>query len=73
MVKARKLGGTRVAADCHGGPWDASRVIERLPKKLNIQRPNRAKQRHGWGQHEFLDLIPYGGSMWTTVFASWRF
>ena len=47
MVKARKICETRVAADCDGGPWDASRVIERLRKKLNIQRPNKTKQRQG--------------------------
>ena len=49
MTKARKLCETRVAADCHGGPWDTSRVIEGLPKKLNvnIDRPNRCKQRQG--------------------------
>jgi len=48
MTKARRLCETRVAADCHGGPWDsASRVIERLRKKLNIDRPNRCKQRQG--------------------------
>ena len=37
MVKAWRLCETRVAADYHGGPWDASRVIERLRKKLNIE------------------------------------
>ena len=47
MVKARKLCETRVAADYHGGPWDASRVIEGLRKKINIERPNRCKQRQG--------------------------
>jgi len=47
MVKARKLCETRVAGGCHCGPWDASRVIERLRKKLNIEGPNKTKQRQG--------------------------
>ena len=84
MPKARKFE-TRVRVDCHGGPWDASRVIEGSPKKLNIHRPNMSKQRQGRARRNTvyatagdstssrLYLIPHGRSPWTMVFTSWRF
>ena len=54
MVKARRLCETRVAGDCHGGPWYASRVIERLRKKLNIDRANRCKQQQGCAKRNMV-------------------
>jgi len=73
MPKARKFSETRVRVDCHGGPWDASRVIEGSPKKLNIHRPNMSKQRQGRAKRNTVCATAGDSTSSRLYLHSWRF